>query len=95
MVFDHVGRWDMNEWVFLLQGVITSYSIHYTKLYDVLILLHKAAVKVFFLFGECFRELQLHQFARITSYNVCYTKLLRKDAGCVSALEKGPADKEI
>ena len=43
-------------------SVITSYSIHYTKLYDGYKILQ-----------------QLHSEAgiRITSYNVCYTKLLR------------------
>ena len=61
--------------------VITSYSIHYTKLYDrklgkptdqrmailrsqVTALLENGSVKT-----------TLHR--RITSYNVCYTKLLR------------------
>ena len=39
--------------------VITSYSIHYTKLYEV---------------G---RDSPILQGDRITSYNVCYTKLLR------------------
>ena len=46
-----------------MQLVITSYSIHYTKLYE-----------------ENFPQI-IHQFSarkhRITSYNVCYTKLLR------------------
>ena len=42
--------------------VITSYSIHYTKLYDIAYL-DQFVVK--------------QDSARITSYNVCYTKLLR------------------
>ena len=42
------------------KGVITSYSIHYTKLYDI--------------YGTSFEKEVAN---RITSYNVCYTKLLR------------------
>ena len=54
--------------------VITSYSIHYTKLYDMNIScrvfpreypLEKQSCKI------------LQEPTRITSYNVCYTKLLR------------------
>ena len=48
--------WDMRE------TVITSYSIHYTKLYDGAPVLRLLGVP-----------------GRITSYNVCYTKLLRFD----------------
>ena len=45
--------------------VITSYSIHYTKLYELFLPL-------------IMLNMLLLQFAdRITSYNVCYTKLLR------------------
>ena len=54
-------------------NVITSYSIHYTKLYE-----------GWFGFGLLLRHrlvgrfaLSAQQVGRITSYNVCYTKLLR------------------
>ena len=50
-----------------LKTVITSYSIHYTKLYDSSES-HTALLKEG---QQVFRE------DRITSYNVCYTKLLR------------------
>ena len=43
-------------------NVITSYSIHYTKLYEA---------------GSCFSGSFSGTASRITSYNVCYTKLLR------------------
>ena len=46
--------------------VITSYSIHYTKLYDV-------NGANFVRRADCVQQAVL----RITSYNVCYTKLLR------------------
>ena len=49
--------------------VITSYSIHYTKLYEL---------------NHYVGQEKLVPMARITSYNVCYTKLLR------SGLEKFP-----
>ena len=45
-------------------GVITSYSIHYTKLYDVMV--YASPV-----------DDEALEVLRITSYNVCYTKLLR------------------
>ena len=47
--------------------VITSYSIHYTKLYDHNQVYQPICPKHYGLPGD-----------RITSYNVCYTKLLRK-----------------
>ena len=50
-------------------GVITSYSIHYTKLYE--ILASQNCHKV-----SSLSERNGHKY-RITSYNVCYTKLLR------------------
>ena len=58
-----------------LNFVITSYSIHYTKLYehdngDDLVDCFLAGVKV----GHTLHYQAGH---RITSYNVCYTKLLR------------------
>ena len=52
---------------YLSYPVITSYSIHYTKLYDTM----------------CYIIIYWHNYpsfsviSRITSYNVCYTKLLR------------------
>ena len=71
--------------------VITSYSIHYTKLYEVhnSMLIH---VSRFMRWQDHIAELVSNQFIyyrrgidqndhtiinRITSYNVCYTKLLR------------------
>ena len=65
-------------------NVITSYSIHYTKLYELLgynriiilrfsiqpfITLIRQPAKQVFKVSRC--------YIRITSYNVCYTKLLR------------------
>ena len=68
------------------QRVITSYSIHYTKLYEGVIEIevpHGAAFpgndaavfssRPFVGHGVCGCR------ARITSYNVCYTKLLRDE----------------
>ena len=54
-------------------AVITSYSIHYTKLYDDIFLFHRRC-------SERRERVQCGCMAddlRITSYNVCYTKLLR------------------
>ena len=66
--------------------VITSYSIHYTKLYEngscnsnVIASLHKSHTSPVFL-KNMTRDLSLLLSStrpRITSYNVCYTKLLR------------------
>ena len=50
-------------------SVITSYSIHYTKLYDVIPTLKVDAD------SRNIEEIEVEP--RITSYNVCYTKLLR------------------
>ena len=53
------------------QGVITSYSIHYTKLYESSTSSSSSgSVET----GE----------SRITSYNVCYTKLLRESVAVFS-----------
>ena len=87
-----------------MKDVITSYSIHYTKLYDVFNpawLCARGQVSLF-LKNDLSDEqstiftdpVKLHKilsnlienalkftyegFVRITSYNVCYTKLLRK-----------------
>ena len=81
--------------------VITSYSIHYTKLYEVPNLCPVVKNTAFRFFDNCFQicifkigagdevvqvvDIRLMVFAivkldgffRITSYNVCYTKLLR------------------
>ena len=62
-------------------SVITSYSIHYTKLYEGVITPEVDALRDRF----AFPGMKVLQFAfgsgpdnpRITSYNVCYTKLLR------------------
>ena len=51
--------------------VITSYSIHYTKLYD----LRTTSAKGMVVFHASL--LSEKRGLRITSYNVCYTKLLR------------------
>ena len=58
--------------------VITSYSIHYTKLYDIFILppLLTAAMTAPLLL-RCLLAGGVGRGVRITSYNVCYTKLLR------------------
>ena len=69
--------------------VITSYSIHYTKLYEISMFILKiiSTIKLWLL--------QLRKFHRITSYNVCYTKLLREGTGqpeyakCVAISTKG------
>ena len=64
------------------QTVITSYSIHYTKLYEVFLfrLLQNQA-----LFSKK-PQLRYNLVSRITSYNVCYTKLLRFGRGGTTAL---------
>ena len=60
--------------------VITSYSIHYTKLYEVDF---KCGVFSFFVLCDGSRQSKnasvdcVKSSNRITSYNVCYTKLLR------------------
>ena len=51
------------------KSVITSYSIHYTKLYDI-----QTDTETYPIGG--IQDLS-KVFRRITSYNVCYTKLLR------------------
>ena len=68
--------------------VITSYSIHYTKLYDIpsiLIQLVFGKASIMFTHGQTVVPERLisegFKFKydnRITSYNVCYTKLLRR-----------------
>ena len=50
-------------------GVITSYSIHYTKLYEVKVDPKPSPIETS----------QTRSACRITSYNVCYTKLLRNE----------------
>ena len=67
--------------------VITSYSIHYTKLYEKKVFTFHLFLELAQLLRLC-NYLALLQIAlvslglrptnRITSYNVCYTKLLRK-----------------
>ena len=75
-------------------SVITSYSIHYTKLYEDLfseiagieathlrlglkVLLMAAALPAGFYLVERLFLKRFRRGTRITSYNVCYTKLLR------------------
>ena len=75
-------------------SVITSYSIHYTKLYDVLICGVVPQINIYaepkdeteakMTPEEYFKTLtpkavleRANKDIRITSYNVCYTKLLR------------------
>ena len=58
------------------QGVITSYSIHYTKLYEGREAYPPPAS--FTSYSSRFNLFSNHIWRdRITSYNVCYTKLLR------------------
>ena len=66
------------------ESVIPSYSIHYTKLYEAArtLLVHgpgRDPVRAFQLLEDALREDAEAVVAtlRITSYNVCYTKLLR------------------
>ena len=73
---DTVARPGSDEFAVILRdlgqsgdAVITSYSIHYTKLYDTLASQWIERLARIFL--------KLPTFHRITSYNVCYTKLLR------------------
>ena len=89
------------RYYFFDETVITSYSIHYTKLYDFSSINHPFdKIKVFHTDrGSEFKNKAIDDLletfsvdrslsrkglpydnavARITSYNVCYTKLLRK-----------------
>ena len=73
--------------IFVSFAVITSYSIHYTKLYELFpsykirisgdaekcLTLQKEMLEVLMSYGSVPIKSQI----RITSYNVCYTKLLR------------------
>ena len=76
-------------------SVITSYSIHYTKLYEGFMDTSKNSILVPYDFTEVADNAVLHAIKtgkmmdadiyllhivknRITSYNVCYTKLLRQ-----------------
>ena len=56
--------------------VITSYSIHYTKLYEPAVGV-TVTVGVRVSVGVAVTVLVGVRVTRITSYNVCYTKLLR------------------
>ena len=73
-----------------LENVITSYSIHYTKLYDSgCELISVAPLLVYFRMrrktdsnlersiAQHLHDVTVEIKHRITSYNVCYTKLLR------------------
>ena len=102
MHYRHSRQNELQQRVLYLNSVITSYSIHYTKLYDsdLVDFRHRTfdsfnpkAAGVAEAFRVC-REYaedprgwlvlvgpvgcgKTHLAARITSYNVCYTKLLR------------------
>ena len=61
-------------------SVITSYSIHYTKLYDMSLGQVQEGLNIIdeaLAFVEDSDERYWEAELRITSYNVCYTKLLR------------------
>ena len=58
--------------------VITSYSIHYTKLYESVFLTHTHHQTTHGHQRSCGKTKLFRSKHRITSYNVCYTKLLRK-----------------
>ena len=75
-----VGKEANEYWqdVDLYIGVITSYSIHYTKLYDGIVNLKHVANSLFFSNQILPPEDSIYFLHRITSYNVCYTKLLRR-----------------
>ena len=69
---------------YLNHYVITSYSIHYTKLYEKLVtVINRSKPVLLFTFPVATIILgalpprPAITFPRITSYNVCYTKLLR------------------
>ena len=68
--------------------VITSYSIHYTKLYELQERCNMIKEQLFVVkdnikskASEIVIEAKKSGKARITSYNVCYTKLLRQYYG--------------
>ena len=61
-------------------SVITSYSIHYTKLYESRVILKHISHIIYInkvINTYYFNIFVSHSYTRITSYNVCYTKLLR------------------
>ena len=88
----------------LIMSVITSYSIHYTKLYDTSAYQHSRAAgsvngKSEGVITDQYQagfdagwELDIfggvRRAIRITSYNVCYTKLLRWAHGDASSLRR-------
>ena len=73
-------RWSRAILKALGVNVITSYSIHYTKLYEATSPTMSTEIR-FCTSGERrARKYQRSASARITSYNVCYTKLLRNRA---------------
>ena len=78
-----------------MRRVITSYSIHYTKLYErchisrdsretvriVGVVCEGRAKKVALGLLPALTALGEYAWPRITSYNVCYTKVLRQEEG--------------
>ena len=74
-VLDMIKRSRYNDSV--RRNVITSYSIHYTKLYEQnLEMTRKFATRFNHMYKQDYFKIP-QSFNRITSYNVCYTKLLR------------------
>ena len=65
---------EVTYWATGKTDVITSYSIHYTKLYDTKPLVIESVKEIPQLGRFAIRDMGM---TRITSYNVCYTKLLR------------------
>ena len=72
--------------------VITSYSIHYTKLYELYVAKRENAKRKCEYPPVCRKKLPQAGLRRITSYNVCYTKLLRpfSDGGSPSERYRPP-----
>ena len=89
-----------------LDSVITSYSIHYTKLYDLFPeklstnpqkMWSKVEESGYFFLASVFTQ-QFEQYGtiRITSYNVCYTKLLRNPSFSIYVRQRSyPSREEV
>ena len=74
-VLKHMDEAAPGEALIEIIGVITSYSIHYTKLYEAPPARRVPAA------AACGAHVHIRPVgSRITSYNVCYTKLLRDRA---------------
>ena len=84
----------------LLTRVITSYSIHYTKLYELWFSwrgpLDPAGRFYYRVHGpRLLIEYNRQDANRITSYNVCYTKLLRTIPRLKCRIVAGPANNQL